>query len=112
MPSNHQYSLQQWTVFLQEYAVSDLTPAQFCKSIDVSQSTFYKWKRRLQGREDSQGNPPASPTFVPVSIAVTELSEPLKIELPNRATISVNNDVDSLRPVLQVLLELTPKENQ
>jgi hypothetical protein len=47
-----------------EFESSALTDGKFCKSIEVSVQSFYKWQRRLKD-ENTVGLPkPKSPQFV------------------------------------------------
>lgn len=91
------YSAQQWAAWLEEFAQSGLSVAQFCQHIDVGQNSFYFWRRKLKAQTD------ANEQFVPV---VIQTSTQVAIEFPCRAVLRVENQVDSLRPVLQVLAEL------
>ncbi len=92
----------QWRAWFSKFEQQDITVAQFCDAIGVSVPSYYKWRRKLQVAE---GHRETTPQFVSVV-----LSRPtLEIELPCGAKASVANDVESLRPVLQVLLELGAK---
>jgi transposase-like protein len=59
-----------------------LTITEFCKQKGVCTNSFYQWRRELAA-------PDATAVFVPVEVATSPYVEP-----------------DSLRPVLQVLVEL------
>lgn len=91
------YSADQWAAWLEEFGQSGLSVAQFCQRIGVGQNSFYFWQRKLKTATDSEVQ------FVPVVIQETRQ---VSIEFPCRAVLRVDNQVDSLRPVLQVLAEL------
>lgn len=102
------YTAVQWQNWLVEFEQSNLTVAEFCDSVGASVASFYKWRYRLKSeardaseligieRHQSPGN------FVPLVVRADEL----EIKLPGGAQVRVANDTDSLRPVLELLVEL------
>lgn len=64
---------EQWRARMVRYSESDLTVAEFCWSEDVSQASFYQWRRKLKngpkGASDHRPREAAShwpASFVPV----------------------------------------------
>lgn len=92
------YSADQWAAWLEEFDRSGLSVAQFCERIDVGQNSFYFWRRKLKTATGDLKD-----QFVPVVIQATSQ---VAIEFPCQAVLRVDNQVESLRPVLQVLAEL------
>ena len=88
---------EQWARWFEEFDASGLTVKDFCARKQVSQNTFYQWRRRLDRVRQSTRDRP----FAPVAIAV---DDEVKIELPCGATICVANHPGALRPVLEALL--------
>jgi transposase-like protein len=72
---------QQWADRFAEFYRSDLTVAEFCRSIDCSVTTFYQWKRKLDQRK---------PTESFLRVATSEPSQqPIEIRLPSGVSILV-----------------------
>jgi transposase-like protein len=94
------HSADQWRAWLKEFEQRDITVAQFCQSLGVSQNTFYKWRQRLKG------NRAADLHELEKLVPVTVLNSELAIELPGGAVARVPNDRDALRPLIKLLLEL------
>ena len=92
------HSADQWAAWLEEFSHSGLSVAEFCKRIDVGQNSFYFWRRKLK---TATGN--LKDHFVPV---VVQATSQVAIEFSCRAVLRVDNQIESLRPVLQVLAEL------
>ena len=95
------HSAEQWQSWFDGFEQSGQTVAKFCDSIGVSIQSYYKWRRKLMVQDDRVSKAPRS-NFVPLVIGTPTVD----IELPGGARVRVPNDFDSLRPVLQVLLEL------
>ena len=94
-----------WRELLLEFDSSDSTVAQFCDSVGVSVQTFYKWQKKLKrdGAEISDSSTSAS-RFVSVFVAPSQSQ--LEIELPGGAVARVPNEAASIRPLMEVLVEL------
>lgn len=64
-----------WRKRLRRFAASQMTVAQFCLSEDVSQASYYYWKKKLhrQLREQPGGSRPKTPgtevQFMPLRLA-------------------------------------------
>lgn len=99
--ANH-YSRDQWRVWFVEYDRSDLTVGKFCESIGVSVQTFYKWRRKVNDESEVGSGGSTTAEFVPITLA----SSQLEIELPCGAVVRVANDLNSIRPLVELLLEL------
>jgi len=93
------HSAEQWRAWLAEFEQSEMTVSQFCQSLGVSDNTFYKWRQRLKADHASS---PLAVEFVPVALPSSELT----IELPAGAIARVSNDVESLRPLVELLIQL------
>ena len=98
------YTEQQWRDWFDEFERSNLTVAKFCESIGVCVVTYYRWRRKLN-RAVSEGSARrkqivASSPFVSVSCP----SPVIEFEFPGRAIARIPNDVESLRPLVRVLI--------
>ena len=100
----NQYSLEQWQAWFVEFKQSELTVERFCRSIGVSVQSFYKWRRKLRDELATDSRASVNP-FVTVRVATSELV----VELPGGAIVRVANDKDSLRPLIELLLEIGAK---
>ena len=94
-----------WRELLLEFDSSDSTVAQFCDSVGVSVQAFYKWRKKLKrdGAEILDSSTSAS-RFVSVFVAPSQSQ--LEIELPGGAVARVPNEAASIRPLMEVLVEL------
>ena len=57
-----------WRDLIRRWRNSDLTVRDFCADHDISEPSFYAWRRELARRDQAQAAP-ATPTFVPVRVA-------------------------------------------
>lgn len=89
-----------WRELFSEFDSEEVTVAQFCDSAGVSVQTFYKWRKKL----NSESAPAAGSRFV--SVVVAPSPNQLEIELPGGAVARVPNDAASIRPLIEVLVEL------
>jgi len=89
----------QWLAWVAEQAESGLSVQQFCTERQISVASFYGWRRKVLGKQDSR-----SAAFV--SVLVAREPSRLEIELPCGAMLRVPHDDNALRQVLRVLLEL------
>ena len=104
------YSADEWAIWLAEYRQSDLSVKEFCELIEVSVATFYNWQRKLSNQTQS-GSQHVETT---ASLIETNFSEvflanvldTVEIRLPAGASVKLPTDIDSLRPVLQVLAQI------
>ena len=100
----------EWQVWLEEYRQSDLSVKHFCELIEVSVATFYNWQRKLRQPTDVRGSSEtslATPVhFVEAFIPASVVSEHIEIRLPAGASVSLPNEVSSLKPLLQTLAEI------
>ena len=93
------FGADQWRRWLAEFEQDDLTVGKFCLAKGVSVQTFYKWRRRLRECEESQTE---AASFVSLSLK----AEQAEIELPAGARLRVANTKHSLRPIVEVLVEI------
>lgn len=99
------YTEQQWRDWFDEYERSGLTVAKFCESIGVCVQTYYRWRRKLN-RSVSEGSNRrkmivANAPFVSIACP----SPVVEFEFPGRAIARVTNDAESIRPLVQVLID-------
>ena len=96
-----------WRELLLEFDSSDSTVAQFCDSVGVSVQTFYKWRKKLKLKRDGAeilDSSTSASRFVSVFVAPSQSQ--LEIELPGGAVARVPNEAASIRPLMEVLVEL------
>jgi hypothetical protein len=101
---------QQWRRWLRQWQHSGLTVRAFCELHQLSQPSFYAWRRQIQLRDAATATAP----FLPVRV-VTDASHvlpgrstPLEIVLPGNRTLRVaaGFDAATLRQLLAVLQEV------
>ncbi len=74
------------------YAASGQTVTEFCKAEQVSQPSFYHWKKKLGDRGTSQRT--GQPAFQKVRVVEGQVSPMgLSIRLPNNVEIVVGPDL-------------------
>ena len=87
---------ERWRRLVTQHASSGLSVAEFCRRQDVSQPSFYQWRKRLRAEVAEVGS------FVPVSVLGAAAVE---IELPCGALVRVPpGDERALERVLSLLL--------
>ena len=99
-----------WTRIIAQQQSSGLSIAEFCRLRDLSQPSYFVWRRRLQLSDGGIAGPEASPAFVEVKIARQEVqgsvSGPqacaLELRLPHGRSVLVRQGFD--RRVLRQLL--------
>ena len=85
-----------WQELIAEQSRSDLSIAAFCRENDVSQASFYRWRRRL-GESVAAHEP-----FVPVSIIDGAV---VSVQLPCGAVVRVPaGDDRSLSQIITLLM--------
>ena len=94
------YSREQWLEWQVEQVSSGQSISNFCKQKQVSENSFYAWRRKLDA--ELKTSQPSTP-FVPLSIVG---GEQLEVDMPCGATIRVPSDELSVRRILAILLEL------
>jgi len=98
------YPEQQWREWFDEFERSSVTVASFCDSIGVCIQTFYRWRRKLNstaGTKPDQACIVSTRPFISVSYPIPTI----EFELPGKVVARVANDVESIRPLVQVLVE-------
>ena len=104
-----------WTRIIAQQQCSGSSVAEFCRRRDLSQPSFFVWRRRLQGSRGGAAGPPTSPPFVEVKIARQECQgagsgpdvSALELRLPQGRSVLVRQGFDRqvLRQLLAVLEE-------
>jgi hypothetical protein len=86
---------QRWRDRLRRFSRSALSVAEFCRREQVSEPSFYQWRKRLAGTaDDDQGTTPTTQaTFLPVQVTA---SRSLQVAFPNGATLSLPADDPAL----------------
>ena len=99
------YSREQWQAWVLEQAESSLSISEFCRDVDVSEASFYNWRRKLAGEAKAgrTADLKSSSPFVPVSIRE---SAEVEITLPCGATLRVPHHGPALGDVLRALFEI------
>ena len=88
-------SATRWRELVDEQAGSGLSIAEFCRRNDVSQASFYQWRKKL--RESAS----AREAFVPVSILT---ATGVSVELPGGAVVRLPpGDERSLAQIISLL---------
>ena len=101
------YTKSEWKAWLEEYRQSGLSVKEFSELIEVSVATFYNWQRKLRQSADAGVASIATPVhFVEAFLPPSVVSDHIEIRLPAGASISVPNEVSSLKPILQTLAEI------
>lgn len=104
-----------WRERIERWGRSGQSVAEFCRRDQVSQPSFYAWRRRIEARRRKRRSPKArevrhgatgAAAFVPVRV-VDRLSRayPFEIAVPGGRTVRVAGEfeVESLRKLLSVL---------
>src|SRR6056297_2718105 len=99
--------LKEWTDRLARFERSNQTVAEFCVDEQVSEGTFYVWKRRLasgdrsttrQHRQRTGANNSANEVsnFQPVVVTPPENATSVRITLPGGAVIELSHDLATI----------------
>ena len=108
--------LKEWTDRLARFERSNQTVAEFCVDEQVSEGTFYVWKRRLssgdrsttaQHRQRTGANNSANEVsnFQPVVVTPPENATSVRITLPGGAVIELSHDLATIEHVVRQLLQ-------
>ncbi len=84
-----------WRDRLRRFARSNLSVTEFCRREQVSEPSFYQWRKRLAGTADN-GRDAATPepaTFLPVQLTA---ARGLQARFPNGATLTLPADDPAL----------------
>ena len=96
---------EKWCSVLSRFADCQMTVSEFCELEGISESNFYRWKRRLRGAHRAARTQPASadrllggdsavggvgrmPAFVPLRVLAPD-SEPTQLRLPGGAVVEL-----------------------
>ena len=90
----------EWTARLRRFQQNPSSVAAFCRIEGVSSASFYLWKRRLAAEPT-----PATPTFVPLTIADMPTAPPVEVAFPNGVVIRLPADAQSLRTLFALARE-------
>lgn len=100
----------EWQVWLEEYRQSDLSVKQFCEFVEVSVAAFYNWQRKFRHPPDVRASSEtslATPVyFVEAFISASVVSDHIEIRLHAGGSVSLRNEVSSLKLILQALVEI------
>ena len=119
--------VQEWTERLARFQKSGLSVARFCQREEVSQPSFYQWKKKLlasgQGKTLSGAKAPAasardttgfrsarsgeSPLFQPLTLMAA--AQAVTIRLPDGSEIQMGDNLRVIESVIGQLLEVQPK---
>lgn len=91
-----------WRRTLRDFAGSEQSVRAFCRQRQLSEPSFYAWRRTLAQREAATRAPrtpaPAAPAFVPIRLTGTDTptadAAPMEIVLPGGHCIRLRPPVD------------------
>jgi transposase-like protein len=93
-PAKEQY----WRELVAQWRASGLSVREFCSQRQVTEASFYFWRRELQRRA---GQRDATPAFVPVRIVPAAAVE---VRCPSGHIVTVTHaDRDTLRHLFEAL---------
>jgi transposase-like protein len=93
-----------WRGLVSEWQASGLSVREFSRQRQVTEASFYSWRRELQ-RRDAQT--PAAPAFVPVTVVPTTAL--VEVRCPTGHVVTVTNaDHNTLRQLLAALAPEAP----
>ena len=104
---------QYWRGVLQRQGESGLSVASFCRQESISAPSFYAWSRKLRERDagapalDGEANPGTQ--LFPVRIEAGTSSAPVRIFLPQGASLDVPGSMDR-RALVELLGALREAE--
>jgi transposase-like protein len=86
-----------WRDAVSAWQSSGLTVREFCRQRQMTEASFYSWRRELQRREAKS----ASPAFVPVAVLPAAVVE---VRCPSGHVVTVSNaDFGTLRQLFAAL---------
>jgi hypothetical protein len=94
-----------WRTAVQQFLASGQSVRQFCKTRQLSEPSFYGWRRTLAQRDvASSGSAPSYPAFLPVQVTAQRASR-IEIVLEGGRRVRLSGPVDraALEQVLMVL---------
>jgi len=102
----HQKRERHWRRLIEEWKQSQQSIEAFCRSQQLSVSSFYLWRKKLA----QLSAPPLNevPSFVPVRLA-EESPKALKLYLPNGCWVTLESHFD--KPLLKKLLTCVEVSN-
>ena len=91
----NQGAQRRWRDRLQRFARSKLSVSEFCRREQVSEPSFYQWRKRLAAVTDDGRSPgtPQPATFLPVQLTA---ARGLQARFPNGATLTLPADDPAL----------------
>ena len=102
--TSHQSRAEWWRAQFQRQRKANLSVAEFCRQLDVSVTTFYYWKKRVEETPpDARGQVPGvcpsreeneAASFVPLSILEPAAGTQLEIELTNACVLRLTGVID------------------
>ena len=109
--------VKEWTERLERFSNWDQTVVEFCRSEQVSQPSFYKWKQRLAGilktpRPRRRSPTKASSGFKEVRLSPLEDSPDVTIRLPSGISVELCKDLSIIENVVAQLLDRQPTNGE
>ncbi|HUG92286.1 MAG TPA: transposase [Planctomycetaceae bacterium] len=91
----NQQAQRRWRDRLRRFARSKVSVAEFCRREQVSEPSFYQWRKRLAAAADERPDalPPQPATFLPVQLTAVS---GLQARFPNGATLTLPADDPAL----------------
>ena len=87
-----------WRERVKRQRNSGLSIAEFCRREEVSQASFYLWRKRLRQSNSAATN---EPLFLPVEMPLVAASTEVEIELPGGAVVRLPADAELVRVAIQ-----------
>lgn len=116
--SRKRFTEKQWKSWFEEFEHAGMTVEKFCKVKGTTANTFYKWKKKFKAKAESnrQTISDSDTPFVPLvvetpAVQAFQLNEShVEFHLPGGVVAKIPNDRQSLKPMLQSLLELRAEQ--
>lgn len=91
----NQEAQRRWRDRLRRFARSKLSVSEFCRHEQVSEPSFYQWRKRLASVDNERPDalPPQPATFLPVQLTA---ARGLQARFPNGATLTLPADDPAL----------------
>jgi hypothetical protein len=105
-PGSRAATRQTWAQRLERFALSGLTPAQFCTNEGVSLPSFYSWKRRLAtaAARDTADDAPG-PRLLPVRLTAPNTTVELVLPTGTVVRLLPGCDLAFVRSLIHALGE-------